>query len=177
MSETINQIKENQKTIITFISGLLIGALLVWVFGTPSQPSTKHEGDKMEEKESPSESMKEEKSTPEEGKEMTVSAVGGSIAVSDQAAGDTVTLGTVVYPSNEGWIGVREYVGGQMTGLLGVARFNKAEGLSPTSVELLRSTVAGSKYAVVFYSDNGDKKFNLANDVQMDGVLSTFSAE
>jgi len=60
--------------------------------------------------------------------------------------------------------------------LLGVARFSESQGLVPTAIVLQRSTIAGREYAVVLYTDNGDRQFNLASDVQVDAVFATFTA-
>ena len=87
-----------------------------------------------------------------------------------------VSLSNVTFPADAGWVGIRDYEGGQLTGLLGVARFNKAENLTPTEVTLLRPTVSGKTYAIVFYSDNGDKVFDLATDAQVDAEVSSFVA-
>jgi hypothetical protein len=36
--------------------------------------------------------------------------------------------------------------------------------------------MAGNEYAVVVFTENGDRQFNIAEDVQLDSVFSTFSA-
>lgn len=178
--------KENQKTIVAFAAGLLIGGLLVWVFGgsaktdkptedqnastteqtvtvTPSKDETTKTDDKTTE--APKAEVKPVLNTGE-----------GKVEVVDQKAGSSVDLKSATFPSDEGWIGVRDYVNGQPAGLLGVARFSKVQGLVPEAVTLQRATVAGKTYAVVFYSESGDRVFSLANDVQVPGVFATFTA-
>lgn len=178
--------EENKKTIISFIAGLLVGGLLVFIFSEPATEMTKQNDDAPVEVAETSNKDAENKGkeaatdtepvAPEAPAEVIVSNE-GAIAVGDQPAGDTVELDSVEYPAKSGWIGVRDYENGQMSGLLGVARFHTDEGLLPESVQLLRSTEAGKTYAVVFYSDNGDKTFSLATDGQFSGVMETFKAE
>ena len=189
MSEEMNQTnQEGQKTVIAFVAGLLVGGLLVWVFGSPSeQAPTDLDNDNsapVTEGVDPGSVASDsnlgsrgDMDSDTEVKPFVEASVGaGAITVSDQPAGDVVVLGSVTFPEEEGWIGVREYQSGQLTGLLGVARWSVDQGLIPSEVKLLRSTESGSQYALVFYSENGDREFNLANDVQIEGVVATFTA-
>lgn len=188
MSEQEKQ--ESQKTVVAFIAGLLIGGLLVWVFSGPSQSEEKmmddHSDDEMSEMlDNDSDSADEssdatdvnnnEDNTPAPVADLPVGD--GEVSVADQAAGLSVSLAGATFPSDEGWIGVRDYVDGQMTGLLGVVRYSKEQGLVPEEIVLQRATVPGSTYAVVFYTENGDRVFNLAEDVQVNGVLDVFVAK
>ena len=185
MSEQNTMTEENKKTIIAFIAGLLVGGLLVFIFSEPATSEVEVENNEPTETEvSTEENMDEDEDDETIENTSTTSTSGtpsevtgdGSIDVDNQPAGDVVTLTDVEFPANNGWVGVRDYVDGQMTGVLGVARFSVAEGLTPSSVKLLRSTEAGKTYAVVFYSDNGDKMFSLATDVQLGGAMETFMA-
>ena len=56
-------------------------------------------------------------------------------------------------------------------------RFSEKQGLVPTEIILQRATQPGMDYAVVFYTEDGDRTFNLASDVQIEGVFATFTAE
>lgn len=175
MSEQEKQ--ENQKTIVAFAAGLLIGGLLVWIFG--GQPNEKMEVEKKTE-ENKSEEVKVSEVTTEEVKTEEVKpamTVGeGKVELKDQAVSKTVAIDSATFPSDEGWIGVRDYVDGKIGYILGVARYSKSQGLTPTQVTLQRSTVAGKEYAIVFFKESGDKKFNAAQDTQMEGVVKTFKA-
>lgn len=186
MSEQEKQ--ENQKTIVAFAAGLLIGGLLVWIFGgstkteqaqnplaSTSAPVTQQVStSSTDTTTSTDESAKPSTST----KPQEVMQTGeGKIEVSNQKAGLTVKLDSATFPSDDGWVGVRDYVNGQPGSILGVVRFSKSQGLVPESIELQRATTPGDTYAVVFYSDNGDKVFNLATDSQIGGVLATFTAQ
>ena len=184
--------QESQKTVVSFIVGLLIGGLLVWAFSGPSAdaPEDKKEGDKKEVTEEKKDGNKEvteetkteeSKSTEEVKKETVVKAslpVGdGKVVVNTQKAGNSVKLESATYPVKEGWIGVRDNQDGKLGGILGVVRFSEEQGLVPTEIILQRPTVAGKEYAVVVYEESGDRKFNVADDKQIDKVFTTFKAE
>lgn len=175
--------QEGQKTVVSFIVGLLIGGLLVWAFSGPSVDAPKNddrdddeteevmEGEEMEVTEESDE--EEEVATPAP----TLPVGDGKVVVDNQAAGTMVTLTSATYPVSEGWIGVRDYQSGQLGGLLGVARFSEAQGLVPSGVTLQRATEAGKEYAVVVYTESGDRQFSLADDIQIDSVFATFTAQ
>ncbi|MFZ2252908.1 MAG: hypothetical protein WAW13_01890 [Minisyncoccia bacterium] len=174
MSEVQKQ--ESQKTVVAFITGLLIGGLLVWVFSaTPEekkQPSeksaeTKEEVVKTELKTEVTETKKEE----------VTEVIGtGSIIVLEQKAGQTVTLGKLELPTKNGWVVVRDYMDGVPANVLGAARYSVAEGLMPTVVDLVRGTTAGSSYQVVFYAEKGAAGFSISEDTVIDGIAATFKA-
>ncbi len=182
MSEAEKQ--EGQKTVVAFITGLLIGGLLVWVFSSSpaNAPQTQSESDET--------TTEETASTEDSNNDQGASAVtstrevvrdvtpvgDASLTVDDQKAGNVVTLGKVSYPSENGWIVVREYANNVPGRILGAARFSTADGLTPKEVSLLRSTVAGSSYQVVFYTEDGDKKFSTTGDTLVKGGETTFKA-
>ncbi len=58
-----------------------------------------------------------------------------------------------------------------------MARYSKEQGLVPTEVVLQRATTGGDRYAVVFYTESGDRVFSLADDVQIQGIFETFGAK
>ena len=172
--------QEGQKTIVSFIVGLLIGGLLVWAFsGGDAKAPTKS----VEEKTTEESSTKtdETKSTATEeittAPTPTLSVGEGKINIGSQAAGTSISLSDVTYPVSEGWIGVREYQNGQLGGLLGVSRFSATQGLVPNGIALQRATTAGKEYAVVIYTESGDRKFSLADDKQIDTIFATFTAQ
>lgn len=191
MAEENTMSEESKKTIISFIAGLLIGGLLMFIFIEPAADTKSPANDDQEQASdtvSDDNTSDEEDANDDNSDEASddvqddsdaepVVTSDGDINVEDQAAGSVVELDSVEYPAKTGWIGVRDYVDGQMTGLLGVVRFDTNVGLAPESVTLLRPTVAGNTYAVVFYSENGDKKFSLATDSQLSGVMETFKAK
>jgi len=175
MSEAEKQ--EGQKTVVAFITGLLIGGLLVWVFS--STPTTQApevtEGDETEEvADTNSDTTEATVTAPTEASKPVVG--NGSLSVASQKAGETVALGATTYPAKEGWVVVRDYANGAAGKILGAARYNLDDGLLPTSVSLLRSTIAGNSYQVQFYTENGDKAFDTKSDTPVSGGEATFAA-
>ena len=175
---------EGQKTIVAFVSGLLVGGLLVWVFGGSPKAD---EVTLNEENDSPTSKVVEtsiggdidnNSKTVNETSSASEIVVGtGSINVLNQPAGNTVSLKSATYPTEDGWVAVRIYNAGQIGSILGAARYSKEQGLVPTKVELLAPTVAGHEYAVVFFSEDGNRDFNLDGDVQLETGMTTFKAE
>lgn len=181
MSEQEKQ--EGQKTVISFISGLLIGGLLVWAFsGTPNDDATTTTmtETEMTETATPTGDTATEDTTPTDTTTTdttpTMTVGDGELVVADQAAGSAVTLESAVFPTDEGWVAVRTYTDGQLGNILGAARYSKEQGLVPTEVPLLAPTVSGRDYAVVFFSEDGNRVFNLDGDVQIDTGMTTFTA-
>ena len=187
---------------MSFTIGLIIGGLLVWVLGA-SGPEAKETELPTEKQTSESEEVVDNNvpsastDTPTDdvsgsidigtitidepgeaaGPVFEVPEEGGSISVSDQAAGKVVMIGDTVYPTTEGWIAVRDYLeNGELGYVLGAARFSVEQQLLPKEVVLLRATTAGETYAVVFYNDNGDRKFSLSDDTMIEGQVSSFVA-
>ena len=178
MSEQVKQ--DNQKTIVAFAAGLLIGGLLVWVFGgTPKQNKpvdTKVDDQKSAEIKTTEEVAKGTAVKTAETK--PVMQVGeGKIELDGVKAGMTVALKSAVFPTDEGWVGVRDYVNGKQGGILGAARYSKVQGLIPKEVSLLRPTKSGSEYVIVFFKENGDRVFNSSKDIQVEGQSTTFKVQ
>ncbi len=177
MSEVEKQ--ESQKTVVAFITGLLIGGLLVWVFSsTPEDKMQPEEKTTDTEQVTGDEAKSEEVKT--ESKEEVVASdevIGkGVLTVADQAAGKVVTLGKTEFPTKSGWVVVREFMDGTPGNVLGAARYSAAEGLVPASVDLMRETVKDSSYQVVFFTNMGDAGFSLAEDKHIAGGEVTFKA-
>jgi len=182
MSEAEKQ--EGQKTVVAFITGLLIGGLLVWVFSSsPEKAVPVTGGDDTgavktnEVKVEDTNTTKTDTTTKSTDNKQTEQIGEGSISVADQAAGAVVSLGEMKYPTKIGWIVVRDYMDGIPGNVLGAARYGVDEGLTPSSINLLRNTVAESSYQVAFYTDNGDKVFDLTDDKNIDSITATFKAK
>ena len=172
--------EKNQKTVVAFIAGLLIGGLLVWVFSVA--PDKKNEGGLETTKTEETDGAKddtaadEETAAPETANDKggatapsprVVASGTGSIVVEDQAAGMKVAIGAVTMPVENGWIVVHEVRDGVLGNILGAARYNDKEGLKPAAVELLRATEAGKTYQVMLYNEDGDRSFNKQKDVAL----------
>lgn len=182
------QQQEGQKTIVAFIVGLLIGGMLVWAFSGPDATAPTSDEEKTQEK---SLETTSDESSSNESTDLTTNENGsskeaatpvlqvgeGAVVIEDQKANATIALQSATYPISEGWIGVREYDNDQLGFILGVVRFSESQGLVPSDIILQRATTAGKKYAVVIYTEDGDRQFNLANDVQIDQIFDTFTAQ
>lgn len=190
MSE--QEVQDSQKTVVAFIAGLLVGGLLVWIFSTPN--TAEMPADTMDETDSEvsmdSDEMSDDMDSVEMSEDTTDTAAetpvettpelvtgAGSADVQDTTAGSVVTLDGAVFPTDEGWIAVRTYTEGQLGSILGASRYSKEQGLVPEAIELLAPTRAGRDYAIVFFSEDGNRNFNLDGDTQLDVEPSVFTAQ
>ena len=182
MSEQEKQ--ESQKTVVAFVAGLLIGGLLVWIFSSSPNdamaPDTSDDAANIEETTdsvmtSDDEVKSDDVETPDTTPELITGE--GKVVLGEQPAGSVVSFESVTFPVDEGWVAIRTYNDDKLGSILGASRFSKEQGLVPETVQLLAPTTAGRKYAVVFFSENGDRTFNLANDAQIEGVFSAFTAK
>ncbi|MCA9367909.1 hypothetical protein KC887_06650 [Candidatus Kaiserbacteria bacterium] len=188
--ETTQDKQDGQKTLVSFIVGLLIGGMLVWAFSGPSAEAPKKVADDMvtdaetavdtagnavadgatDVKNAVTNAVADEKPT------LTVGE--GSVTVKNQPAGNVVTLESATYPVSEGWVGVRQYDNGELGRYInGVVRFSESQGLVPQEIVLQSPTIAGHEYAIVIFAEDGDFDFSLSGDVQIDKIFGTFKAE
>jgi hypothetical protein len=91
-----------------------------------------------------------------------VGTPGGAVEVSDQAAGDSVSLASVTVPPPGVWVAIRDVNGSELGNVLGAALAGGPR--SGFVVPLLRATEPGKTYAVEFYRDDGDDAFDLEKD-------------
>lgn len=181
----VDEKQEAQKTLVAFVVGLLIGGMIVWAFSGPEANAPRVEDE--QEKSTNTDEKKVGEATNETGasnSEATTSEIKeelkigkGEVNVPDQNAGMSIKLDSATYPVSEGWIGVRDYNDDRLGMILGVVRFSEAQSLIPSEIILQRPTKAGNRYAIVIFSENGDKAFNLAGDVQIDTIFDTFVAQ
>jgi hypothetical protein len=177
--------QDNQKTIVAFVVGLLIGGLLVWAFSSPDDKSKTNTDEKQDTEESAAvinateQDDESQVTTNESGDKgpATLPVGEGKVIIKDQPAGTIVDMESATYPVGEGWIGIRQYKDDKLGYILGVVRFSESQGLVPSEIILQAPTTAGNKYAVVIFTENGDFDFNLANDVQIDTIFTTFTAQ
>lgn len=174
--------QEAQKTLVAFVVGLLIGGMLVWAFSgptanAPEADDKKGESEMTDDKKgevmeiTTNENDAAEEATPE------LQVGEGKVVVPDQDASMSVSLESATYPVSEGWIGVRDYNNENLGLILGVVRFSESQGLIPSEIFLQRSTKPGNTYAIVIFTEDGDRSFNLAGDVQIDTIFDTFVAQ
>ena len=186
--------QEGQKTVVSFIAGLLIGGLLVWIFGVaPANDNPQKEAieDDIEEVEDAIKKLQREDNQNDRqearddrqeervlGERIKSIEIGdGTINVINQDAGNSVSLESATFPTEEGWVAVRTYQNEELGSILGAVRFSKENGIAPDEVVLLTPTRPGKDYAVVFFADDGDRKFNPANDGQINGTIAVFQAQ
>lgn len=84
------------------------------------------------------------------------------VSVSDQSAGSYVIVDSVDVPAPGVWVAVKEMRGSDLGNVLGANRV-----LGPAknvTVNLLRDTLPGQRYAVVLYRDDGDEEFDVHKD-------------
>lgn len=183
------QKEEGQKTIVSFVVGLLIGGLLVWAFTGNQTEAPTETLDEANSEETANSNVGDETSVGTEDSEPTGSEtttpstpameVGdGVVIVNDQPASTRIALESVTFPMAEGWIGVRDFSNETLGPILGVVRFSQAQGLVPETIILQYPTQAGRDYAVVFFTNEaGERQFNLASNVQVDRIFATFRAQ
>ncbi len=177
------QKEESQKTIVAFVVGLLIGGLLVWAFsGNQTEAPVEVSLEEAEEALTDSTTTEEEDESATPATEANAATpsmeVGeGEVVLSNQPASSRITLDSVTFPIAEGWIGVRDFTNETLGPILGVVRFSQSQGLVPEVIQLQYPTRAGRDYAVVFFTEDGDRQFNLATDVQIDRIFATFTAQ
>lgn len=176
MSEVEKQ--ESQKTVVAFITGLLIGGLLVWAL-SPAETTTNN---KME-TESPVVTLEDtqkadsKEQVKSEMKDVPQMNIGDAmISVANQKAQSIVVIDSMKVPTDDGWIVVRDYLDGVPGNVLGAARYSVTEGLMPTEVQLMRNTSANNAYQVVFFNNMGAPEFTLGEDTLIEGVEATFTA-
>ncbi|MDP3725516.1 MAG: hypothetical protein Q8R20_03555 [Nanoarchaeota archaeon] len=86
----------------------------------------------------------------------------GSLSVSDQEFGDSISISSVTLGS-AGWIAIHEDRDGGLGNILGAGWF--PAGMSENvEVNLLRGTVPGALYHAVLRSDDGDREFDHTKD-------------
>ncbi len=183
--------QQGQKTVVAFISGLLIGGLLMWVFGAEPKKDGAADVKKDDKKE---ETAKKDAVGDTKTAEVDnasadisvskpeVSMTNAAITVENQVAGMKVALTDVKYPTDGGWMAVHGMNGEELGAVLGASRFSVADGLMPKEIDLLGSLTSGETYAVVFHKTDGNRTYASKTDVVLtdaDGkfIGSTFKAE
>ncbi len=190
MDDTNTQ--QSKKTVVAFVAGLIIGGLLVWMFsGTQkaSAPVTTS-GDETATTTGEKSGANKAGTTTEKINATSTEKIASTTMMKEPAKGDfTFSVANqkvgmfvqlednVQYPTKEGWIAVQDDMNGKLGNVLGAARYNTDVGLAPQQTELLRSTIAGKPYHVVYYSGNGDHIFSRTQDnplkTSSGGVIET----
>lgn len=99
----------------------------------------------------------------------------GNLVVRDQPASERV--GVASFDAKEPvWVAVREEKDGKLGNILGARKVAAGNGQAAI-IELLRPTVSGGTYRVVFHKDVGDPAFNYREDLMIEGVEGKFAAQ
>ncbi len=85
------------------------------------------------------------------------------LSVNDQVGANSVMVSNVNLPEKS-WIAITDDNDGNLSYILGAQRF-PAGVHSNVQVELLRPTLANTKYHAVVYTDDGDDMFDFRSDV------------
>ncbi len=117
--------------------------------------------------------------TPSSASVASVISATASISTHNQKAGNKAYVDNVTF-SSPGWLVAYEYTGGKLGRILG-AYYRGVGTYSNLDVDLVKNTVAGSTYAVVVSSDDGDKNYDYRKDVPVvdssgKTILATFTA-
>ncbi len=94
----------------------------------------------------------------------TTEARGESVSIANQQASKEVAVSALTL-SQPSWVTIRDSNGR----ILGAAWVSTGTH-SKVSVPLLRATMAGQKYQVQLYADNGDRKFDTHADILITGA-------
>ena len=176
MSET--EVKESQKTVVAFIAGLLAGGLLVWIFAGSPEEAAAPMPEEVAEMSEETEVETQEETTTESVPALPELPTGeAAVDVDNQPAGSVVRLNSATFPTDEGWVAVRSYSNNELGSILGAIQYSKAAGRVPSEIPLLAPTTAGREYAIVFFTQDSNRAFNLDGDVQINTELITFTAE
>jgi DNA-binding beta-propeller fold protein YncE len=87
------------------------------------------------------------------------------VTVTDQMPGGAVSVERVEI-NEDGWVVVHETEAGHVLNALGAARLDAGTHES-VRVDLLRETNPGGTYAIILYTDNGNKEFEIRGDLPM----------
>lgn len=141
----------------TFLAGFAAGVLVLFVIGIVTERDIRYMGNR-----TAADTVEQDgAATDEEVGQIT--GMAAALAVRDQSAGATTTVEQVEM-SVPGWAVVHEIEGGHVLNALGATRLDAGKHEN-VSVELLRATEPGGSYAVILYTDNGNKEFEIRGDL------------
>ncbi len=158
------------KKVGTFITGFLVGLVVVYAYGQMFNNKV----DNSPVVESANDNINTEVSISPD------PIINNELSIVAQSAGNSVLINSITMPE-DGWIVVHEIKDNIISNALGAARRDAGQ-YTDISVYLLRDTQPDNEYMVVLYKDNGDKTFDLSADkpfANADGehVMSKFIAQ
>lgn len=157
-------------SIVAVVVGLIVGLALGYWWGSAAAEDDHDDVMIEDDAAMDDDSMMEDDDDSSDSMTGGISETGGSVSVSDQAAGALVELDRLTL-SGATWVAVRDERGIMGAQWLPVGTYTDA------TVTLLRPTVAGETYFIVLYADNGDKQFSSSADTVVVANAASFKAE
>jgi len=140
----------NQKIIISFIFGILIGGGSMWVWLSDEQ------------------TMREKLTDTSPLEILTTNTLRNTVVVLDQISGLSIFIDEVSF-EQDGWIAIHEDNDGVPGNILGAQLFTAGKHTSGV-VDLLRGTMPRATYYAMLHFENGDRAFNTRNDTPLLGL-------
>ena len=152
---SMNTLTDTQKIIIVGVIAFVVGfgACYVWLSGVKGVNMIKNDNGKAT-------STAVTTGTGSTSNDSPLNKAG--LLVKDQKPGSEVVV-AMAHFDEPGWVVVYENNDGVLGRILGAQLFDKGE--HPGVVSLLRPTIVGSTYTVVASTDDGDRRFDLSNDM------------
>jgi len=158
----------------TFLVGFVAGVFILFTIGIVTERDIRYMGNRSAQDPADATEQEGTMSDDEAGALNGMSAV---LVVGDQSAGMMASVRSVEM-NVPGWAVIHEIEGGHVLNALGASRLDA--GLQEdVAIELLRAMEPGGSYAVILYTDNGNKEFEIRGDlpvIDMAGnpVMKTF---
>lgn len=144
----------------TFLAGFAVGVFILFVIGIVTERDIRYMGNRTV---SGDANATEQDANAKDEEIGLIKGMAATLAVRDQSAGATASVEQVEM-SVAGWAVVHEIEGGHVLNALGASRLDAGKHENVT-VELLRATEPGGSYAVILYTDNGSKEFEIRGDL------------
>lgn len=136
----------NQKTLKTFIIGVIVGGISIWFLLSNAPQNSLNTAEDMDNLITAEEQVKD------------------SVKVFNQNSGIQVYIEKVIL-NKAGWVAVHEKQNGTAGTILGAQLFDKGE--HSGFVDLLRGTIPGKSYYAVLHEEDGDRAFNIRKDLPL----------
>jgi hypothetical protein len=144
----------------TFITGFALGVALLLIVGIVTERDIRHMGTS-----NGGTTASDDANLSDEEAMAGVNTTVATITVKEQMPGGTVSV-EYVEISEDGWVVVHETEAGHVLNALGAARLDVGTH-DDVLIELLRETNPGGTYAIILYTDNGNKEFEIRGDLPM----------
>ena len=187
--ENTNKSVFNKVTVLVFLIGIVVGfgSASLWLRRSKSMSAAKENtaaavGENAPDAGSGASAPTAEKPADSSLAQISAALSGAknSLVVSDQPAGDTVSVSSLTL-ENAAWVAVHEDDNGKPGRILGAQLF-PAGATHDGTVELLRGTTEKGIYYAMLHADDGDHAFDAAKDMPINGadgnpVMAKFTAQ